>query len=73
VFLHRVGERRLDDVLHRRVNRQHDVQAVARGDILVAQRDEFMLRAVGFRHAPAGDAAQRGIQREFNPVAPGNF
>ena len=60
-------------MLDRRVNCQHDVQAVARLHVLVAQCDQFVLLPVGFRHAPAGDAAQRGIQRQFNPIASRNL
>ena len=60
-------------MLDRRVNRQHHVQAVARLHILVAQRDQFVLLPVGFRHAPAGHAAQRRIQRQFDAVAPDNL
>ena len=70
VFLQRVGQRGFHDVLNRRVNGQHHVQAVARLHIFIAQRDQLMLLTVRLRHAPARHAAQRRIQNQLHAVAP---
>ena len=58
VFFHRVGQGGFDDVLHRRINRQHHVQAIARLHIFVAQRDQFMFPAVRSPSRASRRAAQ---------------
>ena len=66
VLFHRLGQRRLRDVLDHGINGEHDVQAVARLDVLFAQGDQFAAAAVGFGHPPAARAGQFGVQRQLD-------
>ena len=70
MFLQRVGQRGFHDVLDRRVNGQHHVQAIAGLHVFIAQRDQFALLTIRLRHAPARHAAQRRIQNQFRAIAP---
>ena len=69
VFLHGVGQRGFDNVLNGRIQGEHDIEAIACLHVLIAQRNQFPLLPVRFRHAPARHAAQRGIQIQFDAVA----
>ena len=69
VLLQRVGQRGFNDVLHRRVNGQHHVQAVARLHIFVAQRDQLVLRrSVSVTRQPAAPL-KLFVQGKFHAVA----
>jgi hypothetical protein len=63
VLLQRLGQRGFHDVLHGGINRQHHVQAVFRINILVTHATSSRCCLVGFRHAPAANAAQRLLHR----------
>ena len=45
--VHRLRQRRLHDILHHRIYREHHVQTVARLDVLLAQRNQLPLLPVG--------------------------
>ena len=61
VLLHRLGQRRFDDVLNHRINRQHHIEAVARLDVLLAQCDQLPPAA-----GPSRSAASRARRPAWN-------
>ncbi len=63
---HRLGELGLDDVLHAGIDGEHHVQPVARGDILLAQRDNFPLAGIGFGDAPTAGAHEFAIEHALD-------
>ena len=73
MFRQRIHQRRFDNVLHRRINRQHHVQTVARMHIFIAVSHQFARLPVRFRHLPARHPVQFLLHRKLDAIAPGNL
>ena len=62
----RLGERLLDVILHGRIEREHDVIAVAGRDILRALRHDLALVCVRLARAPTAHARELTVHRELD-------
>ena len=64
------GEFGFDNVLKAGIHRKHDVETIARGNILIAISDQLALAFVHFRFSPASDAAKRVVERFLDSGLP---
>ena len=73
MLLHAFHERRLEDVLQNGINREHNIPAVARLDVLIPERHQLAIRLVRFGHAPATDTSEVGVEGGLNAVLAGSL
>ena len=71
MFFDAEGQFAFDDVLQAGVEGEDDVEAVARGDVLIAVGDQLALALVQSGLAPAADAAEFGVKGQLDAVEAG--